>query len=127
MVGHFTAAAVTKHMFGASQLFNEPQPERPLESISQDSREDPLKQAISKPSYSDSVSHDVSDIKNVNPQMIVSAIPVEQRGKVNLDTCKSPPPALAPYLKNMIKLVPDPKGPGCKTEPPLSQSTIETL
>ena len=28
MVGHFTAAAVSKHMFGASQLLNEPQSER---------------------------------------------------------------------------------------------------
>ena len=31
MKGHFTAAAVTSHMGGASQLLNEPQPERPLE------------------------------------------------------------------------------------------------
>ena len=55
MVGHFTAAAVANHMFDASQRLNEPQPERPLESISQDSREELLKQVISKPSDSDSV------------------------------------------------------------------------
>ena len=28
---HFTAGAVTNHMGGASQLLNEPHPERPLE------------------------------------------------------------------------------------------------
>ena len=70
MSGHFTAAAVTSHMAGQSQLVKEPQPERLTESMSQDSREEPLIQVISKPSDSDSVSYNVSCVENVTPQII---------------------------------------------------------
>ena len=46
-------------------------------------------------------------------------------GTIYLDRCKSLPDALAPYLNKLIKFVPDPKGPNCKTE--LSAQTIETI
>ena len=39
----------------------------------------------------------------------------------------TPPAALAPHLRRLIKLVPDPEGPECKTESPLSDRTIETI
>ena len=70
MNGHFTAAAVTSHMAGASKLLKEPQPGRLTESISQESREEPLMHVTAKPSDSDSVSHDVSNVENVTPQII---------------------------------------------------------
>ena len=50
-------------------------------------------------------------------------------GKIDLDRCKSTPQALAPssYTNKLIELAPDPKGPNCKTEFPLSARTIETI
>ena len=48
-------------------------------------------------------------------------------GKIDLDRCKPPSHVLVPYLNKLIKLVPDPKGPNCKTESPLSARTIETI
>ena len=80
-------------------------------------------------SESDSVSHEVSNAEKINPQIIVSAIPVELVGKIDLSRCESPPHALAPYLNSraLLRLVPEPKGPDCKTESPLSAETIETI
>ena len=125
MEGYFTVPAVTRP--STPQLLMEPQHQRPPESISQDSREELLEQVISKHSEPDSVSHDVSNIENVNPQIIVSAIPVEMVGKIDLDRCKPPSHVLVPYLNKLIKLVSDPKGPNCKIESSLSARSLEQL
>ena len=105
------------------------QQQQPTESISQDSRDELKEEVVSKSSKSDSVVHDVSSVKNINPMIIVSAIPVELIGKMDLRRCKSPPDELAPCLnsRTLLRLVPEPKGPDCKTESPLSDKTIETI
>ena len=107
----------------------EPQQERPNESVLQDSREEQLEQVISMSSESDSVLNYVRNAEKINPQIIVSAIPVESVGKIDLRKCESPPYALVPYLNSraLLRLVPDPKGPDCKTESPLSAKTIKTI
>ena len=86
--GYFTVSVVSSP--STLQLLKGQQPQQSPESALVDSREGRLEPVISKPSDSDSVSHDVSDIENVNTQIIGSAIPVEMAGKVNLDEHNSP-------------------------------------
>ena len=104
MEGYFTAGAVTRRMSSAQRLLMEPQHQRPNESVSQDSRDERLEQVISKSSESDSVIHDVSNAEKIIPPIIVSAMPVELIGKIDLRKC-TPPHELCPYLKtNRIKM-----------------------
>ena len=133
MVGYFTAAAVTRQMSSAPQPLYEPQEPRPIESISQDSREEPP-QVISKSSEADNVIHDDSNADNINSSIRVSLIPAELVGKMVIGRCDSPPHELCPYLnRNGVhmrsKVVPVPKdsfGP-LKTESPLSAKSLETI
>ena len=129
MEGYYTAAAVTRQTSSTQQLLMEQQHQRPTELISQDSREERLEQVSSKSSESDSISHSVSNAEKINPQIIVSVIPVELVRKIDLRRCESPPHALAPYLnsRELLRLVPEPKGPDCTTEFPVSSKTIETI
>ena len=110
----------------------EPQQQRPNELVSQDSREEQPEQVISKSSESDNVIHDVINAEKIIPPIIVSAMPVELIGKIDLRRCTSPPHELSPYLNSNgirmnLKLVPEPMGPDCKTESPLGAKTIETI
>ena len=118
-------------MSSAPQLLNAQQHQRPNESISHDSREEPL-QGISKSSEADNAPHDDSHADKFDSPILGSAIPAEMVGKVIISKCKSPPHELCPYLNtNEIlmrsKIVPEQKGPDFKTESPLSAKTIEMI
>ena len=123
---------MTRRKSSAPQLLMEPQQQRPNELVSQDSREEQLEQVISKSFESGNVIHDVINAEKIIPPIIVSAIPVELIGKIDLRRCTSPPHELSPYLNSNgirmnLKLVPEPKGPDCETESPLGAKTIETI
>ena len=97
MEGHFAAAAVTRQMSRAPQLLYAPQEPRPIELISQDSREE-QPQVILKSSDADNVIHDDSNPGNINAEIQVSIIPAELVGKMVIGRCESPPRELDPYL-----------------------------
>ena len=126
---------MTSHKGSASQLLNGPHPERFNVSISQVRRRimpgftrRRMTQVISKSSYPSNVLNDVSNAENVYPQTKGSANLNEEKGKVNLDTCSSSPPAArAPYIRHLYKLVPNPKGQDCKIESPLNDHTSKTI